>query len=339
MDLPACRWTVTLIRRDLGRRGRAIGFLAHAEKSAAVVWRDVRGRYYDPAVDQLTIKVGPDFALGLQALACLDKTTSPTPDASAVAHELLRTTLIARLDAAGLPWAPSAEQAAARRAGSAGLPIPARVRSAWADTRARTMVRGALVVAALVALTGGYVGGWHWTGFRDNKQLWDWLQLLLLPVAFATLPLWLRRSQYMSRARRATYAAILVAFGVFVLIGYEMPLGWTGFTGNKLWDWLTLVLLPVALVTVRTGMDPHAHRWIRLELDVDRLPGQHALGLAAVGPASDHRPHRPGSSVGGLRLRQRRDAGPGRVGPRLQGRRSRSLSLNGQRATCLRLPS
>jgi hypothetical protein len=68
----------------------------------------------------------------------------------------------------------------------------------------------------------------------------------------ATLPIWLSRSNYLSRGRRTAYTAALAVFAVFVLVGYEAPLGWTGFAGNRLWDWITLLLLPVTLVSVRT---------------------------------------------------------------------------------------
>jgi hypothetical protein len=40
------------------------------------------------------------------------------------------------------------------------------------------------VFAAIVL--GGYLGRWHWTGFRGNT-LWDWLHLLLLPLLIPLL--------------------------------------------------------------------------------------------------------------------------------------------------------
>jgi pSer/pThr/pTyr-binding forkhead associated (FHA) protein len=48
-----------------------------------------------------------------------------------------------------------------------------------------------LVVAAvtlLVALVGGYIFNWSWTGFQGN-HLWDWLVLLLLPIGLAATKL------------------------------------------------------------------------------------------------------------------------------------------------------
>jgi uncharacterized membrane protein len=112
-----------------------------------------------------------------------------------------------------------------------------------------------------VLLVGGYDGGWSWTGFSDNNQLWDWLHLLLLPIAFGTFPLWLKYGRYMSRPRKLALAAAVAGFAVFVAAGYTVPLGWTGFPGNTLWDWLTLLVLPIALMTVR--MRPATSREIR----------------------------------------------------------------------------
>lgn len=56
-------------------------------------------------------------------------------------------------------------------------------------------------------LWGGYSRGWRWTGFQANRQLWDWLQLLLLPLVFPTilLPMVLRwvTGNAAARARKA----------------------------------------------------------------------------------------------------------------------------------------
>ena len=119
----------------------------------------------------------------------------------------------------------------------------------------------ALGVALIVWLVGGYALHWSWTGLTTNNQLWDWMQLLLLPVALATFPLWLRFSRYMSPARRRALGSVVLVFAVFVLIGYVNPLTWTGFRGQTLWSWLTLIILPVSIVTVRvwpqSGRDLH----------------------------------------------------------------------------------
>jgi hypothetical protein len=107
------------------------------------------------------------------------------------------------------------------------------------------------VLALIVLLLGGYAGNWAWTGFSDNDTLWDWLKLLLLPIAIATLPIWVRNREYMDPRVRIALGVSLLLFVVLVLLGYLVPWKWTGFTGNTLWDWLGLILLPFVITTVR----------------------------------------------------------------------------------------
>jgi hypothetical protein len=228
-------------------------------------------------MDELIITLDAGVIRGLQAVVALDSAAT-TPDA--LARELVRAGLQARLDAVCLPWAPTPEQVAARcstagpvSAPALGLPF-ARLHAVWQNTRIRALVSGMLAVAVLVVLVGGYAGGWSWTGLRDNNQLWDWLQLLVLPVALATLPIWLIHADRMSRVRRICFAAFVAAFAVFVLIGYTAPLGWTGFSGNKLWDWITLLLLPITLITVST--------WVKTARPL-RRPHWTAIALLGAG--------------------------------------------------------
>jgi MFS family permease len=121
----------------------------------------------------------------------------------------------------------------------------------------RPSARGtaALTVAVLMAfgviLWGGYTQGWAWTGITAQDTLWHWLQLLLVPIAFAALPTLLRQHQAMRAERKMLMLGLTVAFVAFVIIGYAAPLTWTGFTGNTLWDWLSLLLLPIAITSVR----------------------------------------------------------------------------------------
>ena len=58
----------------------------------------------------------------------------------------------------------------------------------------------------------------------------------------------MRRNQ-LSGQHRTWLGALLAAFACLVLVGYLVPLSWTGFTGNTLWDWLELVLLPLVVAT------------------------------------------------------------------------------------------
>jgi hypothetical protein len=218
----------------------------------------------------MTITIDPDELLGLSAVAELGEVTREDDgeaDPASTAKVLMHTGLAARLDELGLPWAPSAEVVHNR---AAGVPEPDDSRPPGAlrrfieDARVRKYGTTVLLVAALVVLWGGYIQGWEWTGFPANNQLWDWLHLLLLPVVFGTLPLWIQHADYMSRTRRATYLAAIAAFIGFVLVGYLAPLAWTGFPGNTLWNWFELIVLPVALISVRAwpsaGRPVHAQQ-------------------------------------------------------------------------------
>jgi hypothetical protein len=114
------------------------------------------------------------------------------------------------------------------------------------------MSRRSAVVAGLAALAfvlwGGYGRHWHWTGINGHTAtLWDWLHLLLLPVVVSVLPFWLSRRTRVGRRQKVLGSALLGVFLVLVLVGYTIPWGWTGFSGNRLWDWLELLVLPLAV--------------------------------------------------------------------------------------------
>jgi hypothetical protein len=196
-----------------------------------------------------TVTIAADELAGLAALAATDGLDH---DPGIAARRLLREAIDARLEVAGLPWAPTDAQVDARATRPAPSPWRVRWHELWASPKVVTSVRGALLGVTVVLLAGGYGGNWGWTGFDGNNQLWDWLQLLVLPISFAVLPLWLKHSERMSREVKLGYAIALVAFSGFVAIGYLEPLHWTGFGGNKLWNWLTLILLPASLITVST---------------------------------------------------------------------------------------
>ena len=71
-----------------------------------------------------------------------------------------------------------------------------------------------LVVAGPSRSVGGYAGPWKWTGFEANGQVWDWLNLLLLPVVLGTIPLWILDREYIGAGRRLIYGAFIVAFTI-----------------------------------------------------------------------------------------------------------------------------
>jgi hypothetical protein len=165
-----------------------------------------------------TVTIAADELAGLAALAATDGLDH---DPGIAARRLLREAIDARLEVAGLPWAPTDAQVDARATRPAPSPWRVRWHELWASPKVVTSVRGALLGVTVVLLAGGYGGNWGWTGFDGNKV-------------------------------KLGYAIVLVAFSGFVAIGYLEPLHWTGFGGNKLWNWLTLILLPASLITVST---------------------------------------------------------------------------------------
>ncbi len=109
-------------------------------------------------------------------------------------------------------------------------------------------VVGAVVAALAVVLWGGYGGHWSWTGINgDTATLWDWLHLLLLPIAVGLLPLWLRHRSRLPNPHKILGLSLVLAFAVLVVAGYVVPWAWTGFAGNRLWDWLELLVLPLSV--------------------------------------------------------------------------------------------
>ena len=208
---------------------------------------------YPPTYPHMTVlrfTIVPDEFLGLSALIEPDGADGGGDTGSAVvnkARALMRGALADKLQEIGLPWAPSAE-AVKKRAAEAAEPASG-MRALMGNKEVRQYGTAVVAVAVLVVLWGGYLRGWSWTGFHDNNQLWDWLSLLLLPVALGTIPLWIQDRDYISRPRRVAYGVVIVAWTGFVIAGYLIPLKWTGFQDQKLWDWFHLILLPVALTT------------------------------------------------------------------------------------------
>jgi WD40 repeat protein len=123
-----------------------------------------------------------------------------------------------------------------------------------------------LVEAIVLLMVVGYFLHWPWMGFQ-HKTLWDWLQYLILPVALTLAPsLWLTlrhgegRGQARSRWRLfwlVLLAVFLVAFTIGVIGGYAWGWTWTGFQKYVLWEWIELLLLPVALVALSLWLNEH----------------------------------------------------------------------------------
>jgi hypothetical protein len=213
-------------------------------------------------METLTITLDKDELLGLNALVTVGLGTvsgNGEADPVSVAKSLIHNGLASRLDDLGLSWAPSPEEVNARsatlavsRASSSPLVRLARSKGA------RRCFSAAVATSLLVVFWGGYADGWKWTGFSANDQLWDWLNLLLLPVVVGTIPIWLVHGERMSRSRRFIFAIVMLTFAGFVAIGYVVPLGWTGFRGNTLWNWFLLIVLPLSIVL--TGLWPKSSR-------------------------------------------------------------------------------
>ena len=111
------------------------------------------------------------------------------------------------------------------------------------------LVAVAALVLAAFYLWAGYVEGWAWTGLSGDVALWDWLEAVALPLTVGLLPLVLLHRHRLGRGHAVAALVALLCFAALVLAGYLVPWSWTGFTGNTLWDWLELALLPAVLAT------------------------------------------------------------------------------------------
>jgi hypothetical protein len=115
----------------------------------------------------------------------------------------------------------------------------------------RVGIIAATAAAVAIVMWGGYGHHWPWTGISGRTAtLWDWLHLLLLPIAFGLLPIVLNRSARMRRQHKLLGAAAIAVLALVVVAGYAIPWSWTGFQGNRLWDWLELLALPLAVTLV-----------------------------------------------------------------------------------------
>jgi hypothetical protein len=105
----------------------------------------------------------------------------------------------------------------------------------------------ALVISAFTGLiVAGYEIPLKWTGFPSHK-LWGWFHLLLVPVAVAG-------AQFLPSVVRSLRPyqkglVVLIALGWIITIigGYALGWRWTGYHGKALWDWLDLLLFPLAV--------------------------------------------------------------------------------------------
>ncbi|MGH2893607.1 MAG: hypothetical protein ACRDPM_10135 [Solirubrobacteraceae bacterium] len=160
-------------------------------------------------------------------------------------------------------------------------------RSTNSTTRARTAAAGTGVLVAAVVLVlivyGGYGQHWRWIGVNGKTAtLWDWLHLLLLPLAAVVLALWLRHRPQVSGAVATALTVVALVFVSVVLAGYLVPWGWTGFTGNTVWDWLNLAALPLAVALIPVLVELRAD-WGRRHAAVLAVVAAAFLGLVLAG--------------------------------------------------------
>jgi cation transport ATPase len=123
----------------------------------------------------------------------------------------------------------------------------------------------ALVVIFIVLEIGTYTLNWNWTGFKANNTLWDWLQLLLLPIALAIVPIWLMAEEGQQRIWIAQLKWVILASVVILAIlfigSYAFNWTWTGFKGEgTLWDWLSLLLVPITVAALPIWYSIHQSR-------------------------------------------------------------------------------
>ncbi len=136
------------------------------------------------------------------------------------------------------------------RSTSAGPGASSTERSSWPGP-------GSLPPAYLIPL--------NWTGFH-GQTLWDWLHLLLLPAALASTRALTRRNgrptsvlRSLRPHQKGIIAALTAGWVVTVIGGYALRWAWTGYSGNTLWDWLQLLLVPLVFPTL---LYPTLLRWI-----------------------------------------------------------------------------
>ena len=58
------------------------------------------------------------------------------------------------------------------------------------------------IIGFIALVFSGYWFHWAWTGF--NKTLWDWMQLLIIPVALALVAIWFNRNERKNEQRIAS---------------------------------------------------------------------------------------------------------------------------------------
>ncbi len=111
------------------------------------------------------------------------------------------------------------------------------------------------IVILVILEIGTYAFNWTWTGFKDNNTLWDWLQLLLLPIALAAVPIWFMAEENQQRIwlaqMRWMLLIVVVVLAVLFIGTFAYGWLWTGFRDHgRVWDWLGLLLVPIIVAVL-----------------------------------------------------------------------------------------
>ncbi len=141
--------------------------------------------------------------------------------------------------------------------------IPLWIKDKQCIGTARTVIYRLFIVACAGFVIAGYLIPISWAGFAGHT-LWDWMVLLVLPATLAvTAALASRGARSPGRLLRpyekAIAAALAGGFAVTVAGAYALGWTWTGYAGNTLWDWLSMLLVPALFPTI---LLPALLRWI-----------------------------------------------------------------------------
>ena len=113
----------------------------------------------------------------------------------------------------------------------------------------------ASVLLLVILEVGTYAFNWTWTGFKNNDTLWDWMSLLILPLALAAVPIWFGAEEEQQRIWLAQLRWLLIVSVVILVVlfagTYAFNWTWTGFKDHgRLWDWLQLLLVPALVAAL-----------------------------------------------------------------------------------------
>lgn len=157
----------------------------------------------------------------------------------------------------------------------ATLPLWLRSHGRMARTRRAPLV--AVTVAFAVFVFLAYHLEWAWTGFAGNT-LWDWFEVLLLPVVVVTVKFW-TAERTIQPWHRWLLTGVVAGFVVFVVFAYRLPIEWSGFSDNTLFDWVRLLLIPLLMPLL---IVPTTTKWFERGIrEEEREPVRYEIWLSS----------------------------------------------------------